>query len=99
MQYIREVQVVILWIDRPESLFILKGSPSTSMLFSNTSSGKPGIMGGEAHLVDDSTGPRALVATTVLLALALLCFSARIYTRIFLSYKLNASDFMNSFAV
>ncbi|KAH8719197.1 hypothetical protein GQ44DRAFT_568459, partial [Phaeosphaeriaceae sp. PMI808] len=40
-----------------------------------------------------------LVATTVLLVLALLCFSARIYTRIFPSYKLNASDFMNSVAV
>ncbi|KAH8707191.1 hypothetical protein GQ44DRAFT_715912 [Phaeosphaeriaceae sp. PMI808] len=56
-------------------------------------------MGGETYLVDDSTGPRALVVTTVLLALALLCFLARIYTRIFPSYKLNASDFMNSVAV
>jgi hypothetical protein len=99
VQYITEVQAVILWIDSPESLFILKSSPSTSVLFSNTSSGKLGIMGGETHLVDDSTGRRALVATTVLLALALLCFSARIYTRIFPSYKLNASDFMNAFAV
>jgi len=56
-------------------------------------------MGGETHLVDDSTGPRALVVVTVLFALALLCFSARIYTRVFPSYKLNASDFINSVAV
>jgi len=56
-------------------------------------------MGGETHLVDDSTGPRALVVTTVLFAVALLCFSARIYTRISPSYKLNASDYMNAVAV
>ncbi|KAH8730351.1 hypothetical protein GQ44DRAFT_673047 [Phaeosphaeriaceae sp. PMI808] len=56
-------------------------------------------MGGETRAVDDPTGPRALVVPTVLLALALLCFSARIYTRIFPSYKLHASDFMNSFAI
>jgi hypothetical protein len=99
MQCIREVQALILWIDSPESLFILKSSPSTTALFSNTTSGKPEVMGEETHLVDNSTGRRALVITTVLLALALLCFSARIYTRIFPSYKLNASDFMNAFAV
>ncbi|KAH8724010.1 hypothetical protein GQ44DRAFT_684346 [Phaeosphaeriaceae sp. PMI808] len=55
-------------------------------------------MGGETQLVDDSTGPRALVAVTVPFALALLCFFARIYTRVFPSYRLNASDFMNSAA-
>jgi hypothetical protein len=56
-------------------------------------------MSGGTHLVDDSTGPFALVAVTVPLALALLCFFARIYTRVFPTYKLNASDFMNIAAV
>jgi hypothetical protein len=56
-------------------------------------------MGGETDLVDDSTGTRALVIVTVSFALALLCFTARIYTRVFPLYKLNASDFINSVAV
>jgi hypothetical protein len=56
-------------------------------------------MDGETHLVDDSVGPRILAVVTVLFALVLLCFSARIYTRNFPRYKLNASDFMNSVAV
>ncbi|KAH7304816.1 hypothetical protein BKA65DRAFT_204332 [Rhexocercosporidium sp. MPI-PUGE-AT-0058] len=56
-------------------------------------------MGSETPLVDDSTGPHALLIVTLLLALALLCFSARIYTRSFPTYKLNASDYINSFAI
>ncbi|KAH7310348.1 hypothetical protein BKA65DRAFT_518896 [Rhexocercosporidium sp. MPI-PUGE-AT-0058] len=56
-------------------------------------------MGTETPLVNDSTGPHALLIVTLPLALALLCFSARIYTRAFPIYKLNASDYMNSFAI
>ncbi|KAH7309230.1 hypothetical protein BKA65DRAFT_575973 [Rhexocercosporidium sp. MPI-PUGE-AT-0058] len=53
----------------------------------------------ESPLVDDSRGPHALLIVTLLLTLALLCFSARIYTRAFPTYKLNPSNYMNSFAI
>lgn len=49
--------------------------------------------------VDDSVGPKSLVIITPILALGILFYFARIYTRIVPEYKLNASDYTSTVAV
>ncbi|QKD57433.2 uncharacterized protein FOBCDRAFT_138993 [Fusarium oxysporum Fo47] len=53
----------------------------------------------DAHLPHDSLGPRALVIVTPFLIIAIIVFSARIYTHVAPVYKLDASDYTISVAI
>ena len=48
---------------------------------------------------DDSQGLRFLAGVTPIFVLGLLCFSARIISRVVPTYRLNASDYVNASAV
>ena len=48
---------------------------------------------------DDSPGLRYLGGATPSFVLGLLCFSARIISRVIPTYRLNASDYVNASAV
>lgn len=48
---------------------------------------------------DDANALRYVAVITSLLVLGLLCFSARIWTRVYPSYWLSASDYVNMSAV
>ena len=49
--------------------------------------------------INDSIGPKNLYIITPVLALGILFYSVRIYTRVVPTYKLNSSDYTNSVAV
>jgi hypothetical protein len=51
------------------------------------------------NLQNDSVGPKALTALTPLLAIGILFYAIRIYTRVVPKYKLNAADWACTMAV
>ncbi|PVH91813.1 hypothetical protein DM02DRAFT_702769 [Periconia macrospinosa] len=56
-------------------------------------------MNQQAHLVNDTVGPRQLAIVTPLFAFAMAIFSLRIYSRVYPKYNLDASDYTNAMAV
>lgn len=53
----------------------------------------------DRSLDDNSQGLRCLAGITPVFVLGLLCFSARILSRIIPTYRLSASDYINASAV
>jgi hypothetical protein len=50
-------------------------------------------------LVNDSVGPKSLAVLTPILAIGILFYSIRIYTRVVPRYRLNAADWACTIAV